>query len=318
MFDLLTRMGRALLPKPWRRAITDSLESTLGPVLGVNLLANRLNESSRMVQMLTAFIIKKEYESVTDNSGHTADINRFELKIYSQNSEDGILLYIFSQIDASNHCFVELGIGDGKECNTANLSLNFGWHGLLLDCDEGNVACAKRYYESKLGDKATNVSIVMHWITTENINKILSDNGLRGEIDLLSIDIDGNDYWVWKAINVVAPRVVVIEYNASMGCERSLTVKYDENFERHKKHPSGFYCGASLAALTKLANTKGYVLVGCDSLGTNAFFVREDIAHQKLSEVSVQNAYFPHSRRSKKLSTEGQFELIKHLDFVEI
>lgn len=249
----------------------------------------------------------------------TTGINRFERKIYSQNGEDGILLYIFSQIGTFNRCFVEFGMGNGRECNTANLSLNFGWHGLLMDCKESNVAYAKRYYENRLGNRASDVTIFIQcWITAENINSTLLDNGMQGEIDLLSIDIDGNDYWVWKAINVIAPRIVVIEYNASMGHEKSLAVKYDENFVRHEKHPSGWYHGASLAALTKLANTKGYVLVGCDCSGINAFFVCKDIAPKNLAEVSVQEAYFPHSRRLEKLGTQGQFELIKHLDFVEI
>ena len=232
--------------------------------------------------------------------------------------EDGILQYIFSQIGTFNCCFVEFGMGNGKECNTANLSLNFGWHGLLMDSEERNVAYAKHHYENRLGGRASGVKITQCWVTAENINSTLLYNGMQGEIDLLSIDIDGNDYWVWKEIYVIEPRVVVIEYNASMGHEKSLAVKYDENFVRSEKHPSGWYHGASLAALTKLANAKGYILVGCDCSGINAFFVCKDIARKKLAEVSVQEAYFPNSSRLEKLSTQEQFELIKHLDFVEI
>ena len=129
------------------------------------------------------------------------------------------------------------------------------------------------------------------------------------------VDIDGNDYWVWKAITAIEPRVVVIEYNASLGYDKSLTIKYNPNFDRHKKHPSGWYHGASLAALTKLANSKGYILVGCESNGLNAFFVRKEIAQGKLFEVSIQEAYYVHARRSKIESTLEQFKRIKHLDF---
>jgi len=158
------------------------------------------------------------------------------------------------------------------------------------------------------------VKIVQSWVTAENINETISKNGMEGEIDLLSVDIDGNDYWVWKAIDCISPRVAVIEYNASLGHE-PITVGYDPNFDRYEKHPSGFYHGASLAAVDKLAKTKGYVLVGCDSAGVNAFFVRRDVAQDSLPQVSPEEAYFPHSKRVQTRTTEEQLDLIKHLAF---
>jgi len=184
-----------------------------------------------------------------------------------------------------------------------------------MDCNKQNVTLAKQYYQNMLKTRSSDVKIIQCLVTVENINKALLDNGFEGEIDLLSIDIDGNDYWVWKAITAIDPRVVVIEYNASLGYEKSLTAKYDPNFNRFKEHPSGCYHGASLAALTTLAKSKGYILVGCDSNGINAFFVRKDAAQGKLVELSAQEAYFPNFRRLERLSTSEQFECIKHLDF---
>ncbi len=124
--------------------------------------------------------------------------------------------------------------------------------------------------------------------------------------------------WVWKAISAISPRVVVIEYNASLGDEESVTVKYDANFNRHNKHASGYYHGASLTALKKLANSKNYILVCCDSSGTNAFFIRKDVAQSKMIEATVKEAYYPLKYRTKNLSTSEQFELIKHLDFEHV
>jgi len=276
-------------------------------------LLDRLDSTERNIQCLTGLILREKYAGIAENQDPKTEINKHELKFHSQNGEDGILLYIFSKIGTTNRRFVEFGIGDGRECNTANLSLNFGWHGLLMDAKERHVFLANQYYQSMLGQ---GVNIVQSLVTTSNINRVLQMNGFKNEIDLLSIDIDGNDYWIWEAMTVINPRVLVIEYNASIGRDNSLTVKYDPHFDRYKKHPTGWYYGASLAALTKLSNAKGYVLVGCESTGINAFFVRKDVAHGILPEVSVQEAYYPNEGQSN-ISLE-QFESVKHLGFENI
>lgn len=274
------------------------------------------DKNERTIQALAALLLQQKYPSLVDKQAPGFEINKCEFKLYSQNGEDGILLHIFSRVGVTNRYFVEFGIGNGRECNTANLSLNFGWHGLLMDSGKHNVLLATRYYREMLGLKSSNIKIINCFITKENIDKVLLDNGIEGSIDLLSIDIDGNDYWVWKTITAIDPRVVVIEYNASFGFDKALTVKYDANFNIYAKHISGFYHGASLAALTKLAISRGYILVGCDSNGVNAFFVRKDVAQGILAEVSVQEAYFAHHyRQLQGLSTSEQFDRIKHLDF---
>ena len=140
---------------------------------------------------------------------------------------------------------------------------------------------------------------------------------MTGEMDLLSIDIDGNDYWVWDVISVISPRVVVIEFNASLGPEKSLTVPYDPNFVCPEKHPSGWYHGAPLTALTRLGNKKGYTLTGTN--GVNAFFVKNELANSnKLPNLTPEQAFFPLGNRLKKASLDKQFDTISHLPFVEI
>ncbi len=182
--------------------------------------------------------------------------------IHSQNGEDGILLFVFSVVGTTDRRFVEFGMGDGRVCNTANLTRNWGWGGLLLDADH-------RLTESGAGGPMMNGSVWMQdssesatLVTADNINPVFREEGLGGSIDLLSIDIDGNDYWVWKSLDVLLPRVVVIEYNASFGPERSVTIPYDPRFDRYEVDVSGIYHGASLTALTRLGREKGYHSTG--------------------------------------------------------
>jgi hypothetical protein len=247
-----------------------------------------------------------------------SDLNSKEFKIYSQNGEDGVLLYIFSKIGIKNKKLVEIGIEEGKECNSANLIINFGWNGLLIDGDQRGIISAKYYYKHVKGISDSRLKIVNKFVTKENVNNIFKENGIEGEIDMLSIDIDGNDYWILEAINVINPRVIIMEYNASIPKDKSLSVKYDPHFDRFVKHESAGYHGASLKAITKLANQKGYILVGCESTGCNAFFVRKDLAKGKLEEVSVEDAYYPQIYRVKHSSLEDQFDQIIQLDFQEV
>ena len=242
----------------------------------------------------------------TDNQKEM--MKRKEFKIYSQTGEDGIIDYIFEKIGTTNKTFVEIGIEEGKECNTANLSLNFGWKGILIEANEGYVKKAKEYYKNKL------VKVVQSFVTRENINNTIKTNDIQGEIDLLSIDIDGNDYWVWNVINVIKPRVVIVEYNSILGKE-PITIKYKPQFERFKEHAGGFYYGASLSALSKLGEAKGYVLVGCNRHGFNAFFVKKEEAQNIFHKLSPEEAdYLPDGEEITKES----FEKIKHMKFERV
>lgn len=255
-------------------------------------------------------------EAVADPAGpgYGGFLRRREFKVSSQNGEDGLLAFIFSEIGVTNRKFVEFGVGDGRECNCANLALWFGWSGLMLESDAAAARLAREHY-CHLGSRG--VQVRQAHLTIENINETISGAAGHGEIDLLSIDVDGNDYWLWEALDVVEPRAVVIEYNASFGL-RSISVPYDPGFVRFRKHRSGWYHGASLAALAKLGRRKGYDLVGTDSRGVNALFVRADARRGGLRAVNAEEAYYPQKKRLAVATVEQQFEAIQHLDFVEI
>ena len=188
-------------------------------------------------------------------------------RLLSQNQEDGILWTLFEQVGTTCRRFVELGSG-ASGGNAAMLAGEFGWTGLLVEGDKGKVEYAGRRFP-----RAT---AVCAWITPDTVNDLLRQHGYAGEVDLLSVDIDGNDYWVWKAITVCSPRVVMLEYNSMFGPDRAVSVPYDPKFSR-RDHRFCYY-GASLAAMTRLSASKGYRLVVVEPTGVNAFFLRNDVA----------------------------------------
>ena len=243
---------------------------------------------------------------------------KHEAKVYSQNGEDGLLMFILNEIGAEYYTIVEIGIGNGSECNSRNMIENFGWKAWLIDGSDLNVFDAKIIYEKQIDDG--DVFIQNRWVTRENIDEIIQETRIPRNIDILSIDIDGNDYWVWDSISTVKPRVVIIEYNASFGPDKSITVPYDPEFERFKKHNSGYYHGASLNALEKLGHKKGYSLICCDSSGSNAIFIKDEVIYSKgiFEAHCPSSAFYPLRKRIESMSLEGQFNLIKHLDIVDI
>lgn len=241
-----------------------------------------------------------------------------EFSLYSQNGEDGILLFLFSQVGTTNKTLVEFGVESGRECNAANLLINFGWNGLLMDGSESNMARGRAWYRSLGLPNIGGIELKQAFVTTDNINQVIGDSGIRGEIDLLSVDIDGNDYWVWQAIDVIRPRVVVAEYNSVFGPERSLTVNYDPAFTRYARHRSGWYHGASITALAKLGRDRGYTLVASESKGCNVFFVRDDLVQGKLQALAPADAFYPQPKRLRIAPQDKQFEVIRHLPLTEI
>lgn len=197
-----------------------------------------------------------------------------EFKVFSQFGEDGIIQYLINNIPIANEIFVEFGVENYTESNTRLLLMNNNWKGLVIDGGSEYIEYIKNdniYWKHDL-------TAICRFITRENINDIISGAGIKGDIGLMSIDIDGNDYWVWDAINIVNPRIVICEYNSIFGSELSVTIPYNENFVREKVHYSNLYFGASLAALYDLGRKKGYDFVGITSAGNNAFFVRKDIS----------------------------------------
>ena len=190
----------------------------------------------------------------------------------SQHEEDGITVALFNRIGASTHRFVEIGAGVNGG-NSGFLARECGWTGLMLESDPGRIASLQRRF-------APAVRVVEAQVSRENVNALIDANGLAGDIDLLSIDIDGVDYWVWEALTASRPRLVIVEYNPFLGASRAVAIPYDSRFDRHRfEVPRDAYYGASLPALVKLGARKGYRLVLVEPRGVNAFFVRDDLAH---------------------------------------
>jgi hypothetical protein len=247
--------------------------------------------------------------------GSGPEINAYEFSRFSQNGEDGIILFLASRTGVDRHYIVEIGTEDGRECNSANLILNYGWQGLLIEASKKWTEKGKMYFaEQGASNRAT---IINQKVTPSNVNEILYHGKAPNDLDILSIDIDSYDYWVWEAVDGYNPRIVIIEYNASFGPSRSVTIPKDA-LENNQNYPS-YYHGASLVALKKLGERKGYDLLGCDSHGVNSFFVRKDLAKSTGFQAQEPDVAFrKHFRRSRRKTVEQQFQEIAHLPLVEI
>jgi hypothetical protein len=192
----------------------------------------------------------------------------FERSKSSQNGEDGVLALILYRIGEASRWFVEFGVEDASEGNCIALALE-GWDGLFIEpAGDTFGALEKRWQDHP------QVRTVHDTVTPDTVNELFAAAGVPAEPDVLSIDVDGNDYWIWKAIDGYRPRIVVIEYNASLEPDTMVSIPRDD-----AQHWDGTdYFGASIGALRHLGQERGYRLVHTDSRGVNAFFVREDLA----------------------------------------
>ena len=200
------------------------------------------------------------------------DIHEAEFQVFSQWGDDGIIQFLISYLDIDSKTFVEFGIEDYRESNTRFLLTNNNWRGLVIDSSKKNI----RQLQGEDIYWRYDLTALTEHVTKENINSILKSNGFINEIGLLHIDIDGNDYWIWKEINIISPVIVIVEYNSVFGCENTWTVPYDPGFSRQGYHYSNLCFGASLLALCDLAEEKGYYFIGCNNNGVNAYFIRKD------------------------------------------
>ena len=251
--------------------------------------------------------LRLHYQALARQKHGLPSFSDVEFRCFSQNGEDGILLYLFSLFGTVNRKAVEICAGDGIECNAANLIVNHGWQGLLFDGDSEQVGRGNAFYTACRTTWVSPPTFVTAWITAENVNAVVSAHGVTGPVDLLSLDIDGNDYWVWKALDCIQPRVIVLEFNGSCGPERSVAMSYAPDY-RLDLTAQPYRCGASLAAFAKLGRSKGYRLVGVQSLGFNAFFVQNGVGEDLLPEVSPRECY----ERTERLRnwTPGALESI--------
>lgn len=257
-----------------------------------------------------------------NSNKNSKNIKDYEFKVFSQWGEDGIIQHLTQCIEIQNKTFIEFGVEDFFESNCRFLLMKDDWKGFVIDGSTENIQRLKTsyfYWKHHL------VS-VDKFITKENINEILSMSGFGEDLGILSIDLDGNDYHILEAIKNFKPRILICEYNPYFGSSRKITVPYRADFHRKNAHYSNLYFGASLAALTYLANIKGYSLVGAGSMGNNAFYVRNDLLNDKLNVKTVSEAYSNVNFRESKdelgnlsfLSADKRFEVIKGLPVFDV
>lgn len=249
---------------------------------------NLRTEIINLLKHLKILVEKQDIEQIKKNQLNTADylernlynnvkyqdnkrLNRYEQQVFSQYGEDGILSEIFNRLKIKNGFFVEFGVETGIECNSTNLLLK-KWKGLWIEGSKKYYDIISEDFSKEISEKT--LSVVNTFVSPENIETIFNQKNIPLDFDLLSIDIDYNDFHIWKSINKYNPKVIVIEYNATFDAQTEFVVDYKETgndgiFTSH--------FGASLYSLELLGKEKGYCLVGCSYSGVNAFFVRQDL-----------------------------------------
>ena len=235
-------------------------------------------ETDRTVYTALSLLAERHRSISAQPAGAHADtaLAPYELRVFSQNGEDGVLAEILTRVGTGERFFVEFGVESGREGNCVSLADVFGWSGLFLDCDEIFFPQLERKYRANDA-----VRTMRAMVTPENVEELFAQCGVPAEPAVLSIDVDGGDYWIWEAIASYRPRVLVIEYNSALDPTRRLV--------QPREHAEGWdgtdYFGASLGAIKSLGEVKGYRFVYAELSGVNAFFVREDLADGRFPSV---------------------------------
>jgi hypothetical protein len=263
--------------------IIRKLESYSGTGRAALNVERRLFEDRKSIKM-NAGQLQAQFNNIRKDIKRLSEL---EFQVFSQFGDDGIIQWLVHHIPVPNKTFIEFGVENYREANTRFLLLNNQWSGLVIDGSE------KQVQEIK-GDQVNvfyDLLAVASFITVDNINELISRSKFKPEVGLLSVDIDGNDYWVWKAIDSINPIIVICEYNALFGFEHPYTIEYQHDFVRGKKMPFNFY-GTSLRSAAQIAEERGYSFIGCNSAGNNAYFIRNDyMPYLPIQAVSLQDGY---------------------------
>ena len=277
-----------------------------------NIIRHILVGSSRFID-IRGFKILNEMERLQKTTKYSNPLNLipYGKKIYSQNDEDGIIIEIFKRIGTNKKKFIEFGCGNGIENNTYALLFQ-GWNGLWLDGSLRKIKKIKKNLPKTIS--SGKLIVKQAFITKENINKLLSDFEIEDEIDLLSIDIDGNDAHIFEAITCIKPRVIIIEYNARFIPPVKYCVNYSSNFTWDWSDNGG----ASIKYLELLAFKKGYKLVACNLSGVNAFFIRDDLVEKKFEAPFTAEKHYEPARPYISKIKSGHPASFKTLEESEI
>jgi hypothetical protein len=274
----------------------------------------------------------RQTETILMNSGRllinsqisleSTDLSDYEFKIFSQWGEDGILQYLTRNLEIDENSFIEFGVEDFFESNCRFLMMKDHWKGFVIDGSRKNIdAICSSYYFFQY-----QLETCESFITRENIGELLERSGFSKNVGIISVDIDGVDYHIFESLAEWNPAIFIFEYNSVFGKESAVTVPYDPQFVRRQKHWSNQYWGASLAAFDYLARLRGYSIVGVNSAGSNAFFVRNDLLNDRVKATSVAECFRPMSFRDSRdkagnLTYKSGLEqraLIAHLPLVDV
>ena len=236
----------------------------------------------------------------------STSIQDYEFGIHSQWGEDGIIQHLISKIPIANRTFIEFGVEDFAESNCRFLMVNNNWRGYVIDGSAKWIRALRASNWFWKYDLQTQCAM----ITRDNVGELLAQSGFDRDLGIMSIDVDGVDYWLLEAaLKAYAPRILIVEYNALFGPERSITVPYDAAFSRRQAHFSQLYFGASLGALHHLASRNDYELVGTESAGVNAFFVRRDVLGAEVKALTPKEG-FTDSRLRQGLTAKRKLALL--------
>lgn len=270
-------------------------------------LVQKQIESTKLLQGKILSSLNKE------NTGAILkNIQLAEFSVYSQWGDDGIIDFLTSYLDFEANTFLEFGVEDYSEANTRFLLKTKNWTGFVMDGSGQHIKKIKEdelYWQHELVAKEA-------FITAENINELITEAGFATNLDLLHIDIDGNDYHIWKAITCVNPILVIMEYNSIFGSNQAWTIPYEPNFVRQNKHYSHLYCGCSLLSYCDLAEEKGYAFIGSNRAGNNAYFVRKDKMKQ-LPTLTAEQGYVESKFRESR-NQEGQLTFTRGTDRLKL
>lgn len=261
-----------------------------------------------LVDKGTQILLSLRYRELTRAGLPLPSFDEAAFRVYSQTGEDGMLLLIFSIIGAANRRVVEICAGTGVQSNSANWIINHGWTGLLVEGDSHNVQVAREFYDQSRDTPIWQPTIVHQWVTTDNVNELIQENGFGGPVDLFSLDLDGNDYWIWQKLDAIEPRVVVVEYESGFGPHRRITQKYAPHFVWTRNRLGLPSHGASLAAYVDLATRKGFRLVAVNRLCFNAIFMRNDVGLDAFPTLPIEAAFEHPSAKYRMASLERELK----------
>lgn len=263
-----------------------SIVHPLNRLISQNIQSPSINQQIQTSLQTQWLMAKKQNIKVFD------DIKDAGFRCYSQYEEDGIILYLLSMVGISNRTVVEICCGTGDVCMATNLIINHGFKGYLFDGDASNIRFAKSFFAHQTDCRAVKPNITKAWITKDNVNDLIRESGIEGEVDLFSLDIDGNDYYIWEAIDVIRPRICVFETHDMVPTNLAVTIPYKEDFYVwDKPGTEKYFRSVSLAAMDKLARKKGYTLVGSHKHGFNVFYVRNDLLHDLLPTPTLESIH---------------------------